>query len=234
MKQGARQTPINEYTQEEWSGFSDQLLLLAMRALGALVFLLSALGRILGSLGRTSTLDFAHRGLGSGNSSRLLLDIDKALGSLNLAVTNRSQAHIWVEEARVNLIVIEAEEELHTPRPAVLTIRQPVAPSETLHISASNTIYNTAGRPRGVYSCTISAVLHYRADESVEKEFHQSFPSYRARMIALVPISLRRIEWLDRPAKQGGRHATPQSCRTEQTCTTLAKSDRPVRGDCRR
>jgi hypothetical protein len=127
-----------------------------------------------------------------------VLTLDKAVGSLNLAMTSRSYIDIWVEEARIDLQDVETGGERYNPVQAVLKIRELVAPSETLHVSLINTVYNAAGRPQGVYSCIISTALLCRTDGASGEEFCQSVSPYRARMIALVPLSLQRIGRFDK------------------------------------
>lgn len=217
MKQGTRQAAVNEYTQEEWrSGFSYRLLLVAMWLLGALGFVCSALRGAFGFL-PASILAPARRSHQDGRPSQLILTLDKAVGSLNLVMANRSRTEVWAEEVRVNLIDVDTAGERCTPAQVVLKIRDFVAPSETLHISLINTVYNAAGRPQGVYSCIISAVLRYRIGGADEKEFDQPIPSYRASMIALVPISLRRMGRLDKPARPQRPEDIPSRDRGEQS-----------------
>ena len=128
---------------------------------------------------------------------RLHLTLESSAGALNLAVANRSRVEIWAEEATVDLVDVETNGEVYSPAQSVLKIREPIAPSEILRISLINTVYNTAGRPQAMYSCTIAAVLRFRTDAFVE-DLEQPFPFYRAKMVALIPTSLRRLVRFDR------------------------------------
>jgi len=203
MRQGTRQVEIGEYTQEEWpSGFTDRLMLVAIWFLGTWGFLYRSLSRLFGSLGAAN--------LTAACTSRqkcpphLSLALDKAAGSLNLAVTNRSRIDIWAEEARVDLLDIETDGGRYSPVQTVLKICLLIAPSDALHISLLSTVYNGAGRPQGAYSCAISTVLRCRTDAVDGVEFCQCVPLYRASMIALVPLSLRRMGRFDKPPGSEG------------------------------
>jgi hypothetical protein len=200
MKQPARLEAVSEYTQGEWPGYAALLELVVIWFLGALDVGCSALKRSLGFLGLRSTLSSDYRNLRVGARPRLVLKLDKAVGSLGVAISNRSHTEVWVEEATVNLVDVETDGETYTPAQAVLKIREPVAPSECLYISLIDTVYNAAGRPQGVYSFTISALLRYRTDQS-DEEFQQAFPLCHAKMNTLVPIGLCRMGWFDKSAR---------------------------------
>lgn len=217
MKQPARREAVNEYTQgERWSGFGVPPASMVMWPFSLLGVLYGALKRSLGFLALRSTLAPDYRNLQADARPRLVLTLDKAVDSLNVAVSSLSCVEVWVEEARVDLVDVETNGETYTPAQAILKICEPVAPSETLHISLINTVYNAAGRPQGVYSCIISAALRYRTDQSHE-EFEQSFPPYRAKMNVLVPINLRRMERFDKPARSREPESLPSRERCEQS-----------------
>jgi hypothetical protein len=196
------------------SGFAAHLLSMAMWPLGASGLLRNVLMRSLGFLSAKSVLTSDHHLLNT--KPRLVLTIDQGAGSLNLVVTNRSRVEIWAEAAQVDLIDVETNGEIYSPAQAILRIRELVAPSETLHFSLIDTVYNAAGRPRGVYSCSLATILRYRTD-GTDEEFEQPFPSYRAKMIALVPISLRRMVKFDKSAKSRGSENIPPLGRGEQS-----------------
>jgi hypothetical protein len=208
MKPAGRQDVYDFGRVRQRFGFGAYLLSMVRWPLGASGLLRRALMRALGflSTGLVPTSDRQNRLLNT--KPRLALTIDQGADSLNLVVTNRSRAEIWAEEAKVDLIDVETDGEIYSPAQAILRIRELITPAETLHISLIDTVYNAAGRPQGIYSCSLATVLRYRSD-GTDEEFEQSFPSYRAKMIALVPISLRRMVTLDKSARSRGSENIP-------------------------
>jgi hypothetical protein len=200
----------NAYTQEgEWPGLAAYRELAGIWFSSALGPLRGALTRSLSFLGGRFARGFEGRSCEAGAPSPLILTLDKTAGSLNLTVANRSQAAIWAEEAQVDFVDVETDGETCAPAPAILKIRKLVAPSESLQASVTDAVYSAAGRRQGVYSCTISPVLRYRRDEADQEQFEISFPSYRVSMVALVPISVRRMGQCDKPAKARASQTWP-------------------------
>jgi len=224
---------MNEYSHEDSPpGFRFQLVLWLLGGIG---FVSRALAGFLGLLNLRSKRDYRIHEVAT--ERRLVVTLDRHAGSLNLSMVNRPLADIWAEEAEVSLIDVETEGETYTPAPVTLKLCELIAPSEALHISLINTVYNAAGRPQGVYSCIISTKLRYRAHEISEGQpLEQSVPSYRATMIGLVPISLRQIGWLDRairfrrPEKSGAAGRSEQSKRIRRSQRVAAQSDVIVEG----
>jgi hypothetical protein len=134
--------------------------------------------------------------------------------TLTLAVTNRSKAEVWAEEVQVALAGLEADLQASAASgSAVVQIRQLIAPAETLNVSVIGALYDSAGKPQGAYSFCVSTVLRYRAGQDDAELLEQRLPSYRAMMVALGPISLRRMRWFDGPVPppDGPRPAHPET-----------------------
>jgi hypothetical protein len=194
MTQRMRQEAVNEYTSEGlWSGLGAYVVITVMWLICALRRVYEALNRSL-QFPRRATLHTPGRRMAG-----LTIALDKVAGSLNLVIVNRSRIDIWAEEAKVALSDLETDGKAPTPAThTILTIRRYVTPSETLRVNLADTVYKAAGRPRAMYSCLVSTVIRYRTDESDQQQFEQTLPSYRAKMISLVPISLRRLGWFDK------------------------------------
>lgn len=166
---------------------------------------------------------------------RLHLTLEHSAGALNLAIANRSRVEIWAEEATVDLIDVETNGEVYSPAQSVLKIREPIAPSEIFRISLVDTVYNTAGRPQAMYSCTIATVLRFRTDGIVEN-LEQPFPLYRAKMVTLIPTSLRRMVRFDRSSGSSelqdlsAVRRREQSKRVRRSKRTMAQSAVVVEG----
>lgn len=196
---------INKYTGGGiWAGLSVWLVTMVMWGFCLLAVPYKVLGRW--RRNRHSVL----QGMEVDIRPQLIFARDAVGGSLTLAVTNRSRIAVWAEEAKLVLSDLEAELQTSTATgQAILKIREFVAPKETLYISFVEALYDAAGRPQGEYSFVASTVLQCRADENDEEKFETSLPSYRARMVALGPIGLRRMRWFDKPAGRRGPDDTP-------------------------
>jgi len=225
MKQATTQEAVNEYTGKgRWSGLGAGLVLMVMWLLRPSGLAYRVLVRFSGLLGEAkAVLKSGRRNRYPASESsqcdiqpRLVLARDEVMGSLNLAVTNRSRLGVWAEAAKVDLAHLDADGETSAPTgQAILEIREFVGPTETLHVSLVEAVYDAAGRPQGVYSCRVSTVLRYRAHND-EEEFEVPLPLYRVSMIALVPISLRRMRWFDKPARPRKADGLPPLQRREQ------------------
>lgn len=183
---------------------------------GAPSLLRSALMRLLRLLRGGSAPSLDHDNHLVNTKLGLALSFDQDSGSLNLVLANESRVEIWAEEATVDLIDVETDGETYSPAQATLRIREPIAPSETLHISLIDTVYNAAGRPQGVYSCSLATVLRYRTG-GADEQFEQALPPYRAKMIALIPISLRRMARFDKSPRSRRSGNTPSPVSGEQS-----------------
>jgi hypothetical protein len=109
---------------------------------------------------------------------------------LSLAVTNRSDAKVWAEEATIILGDLKAD--LRTAQPTgkhTRKIREFVRPGETLHIGLIEAVYTAAGQPQGEYSFIASGFVRYHIGEEV---FDKEFEMRRVKMFALNAIEVRR------------------------------------------
>jgi hypothetical protein len=162
--------------------------------------------------------------------------LDKAVGSLSLVIANQFRTSIWAEEVAVAVVSdAETKRERYKTTQTILKICKQVSPFETLPISLMNTIYNVAGRPHGFYSCAIFAVLRYRMNRHDKPELEQPLPPYHARITGLVPISLKRIGWLDKRVQPSPenmlRHEPGDSTKCERRSERItAKSAIVVKG----
>jgi hypothetical protein len=127
------------------------------------------------------------------------LEISKNDGwfSLNLLLVNRSDIHIWAEEATVVLAGLDASMQASIATgQATHIIRQPIGPGETLTLSLAQAVYEAAGNPQSTYSCIISATIRLRSgDRWLERVDQQR----RLEMRALVPVSLRPLRRNEQP-----------------------------------
>jgi hypothetical protein len=119
---------------------------------------------------------------------------------LELHLVNRSSWAVWVQEAAVVLVDLDAKW-----RAAVSNgrgryeILQHVRPNGTLRVSLARTIYDAAGRPAGPYSCLISTNVRYRVfDEWCNAELD----TYRVEMAALSACGLHGARRYDKRMKQ--------------------------------
>ena len=187
-----------------WTGLSAWLVMIVMGCFCLVAVLYKALGRWRRNrLTAVQAMEVAIR-------PQLIFARDGVGGSLILAVTNRSGIAVWAEEAHVVLTDLEADLQASAATgQAILKIREFIAPHETLHISFVEALYNAAGKPQGRYSFVVSTVLQCRADEGDGEPFETPLPSYRARMVALGPLGLRRVRWFGDPARHRGPVGTP-------------------------
>jgi hypothetical protein len=150
---------------------------------------------------------------------RLGIVCDNIGGSLSLRVTNRSQLGVWVEAAHVNVIGLDQPDQASEPTGhAVMEIHEFVGPSGTLQINLVDAIYVAAGRPWSLYSRAVSIVLRCRTQNQAQ-EFDRSLPLYRVKMIALFPISLRRLRWFDKRAKHRNGSISAFDSKDSLNCT---------------
>ena len=82
---------------------------------------------------------------------------------LELQLVNRSNWTVWVQEATVVLIDLDAKwQTAVSNKQARYEILQNVEPHDTLSVSLARTIYDAAGRPQAPYSCLVSTNVRYR------------------------------------------------------------------------
>ena len=109
---------------------------------------------------------------------------------LELQLVNRSSWWVWVEEASVVLIDLDAESQAEiSTGEAKLKIHQNMLSSEELSVSLARTIYDAAGKPQGPYSCFVLTNVLYRVfDEWCTAQLE----AYHVEMAALSVLGLRR------------------------------------------
>jgi hypothetical protein len=122
---------------------------------------------------------------------------------LELQLVNGSCWTVWVQEAAVVLIDLDAQSQTALSngqgRHEVL---QNVGPNDILSVSLARTIYDAAGRPQGSYSCLVSVNVRYRLfDEWCDA----TLETYRIEMAALKVRGLQRARWCDKKVKQSNR-----------------------------
>jgi hypothetical protein len=119
---------------------------------------------------------------------------------LQLRLVNRSTCTVWVQEAAVVLIGLNAIwQAADSNGQARYEILQNVGPNEKLCVSLATTIYDAAGRPQGPYSCLVKTTVHYRAFD----EWHDAqLETYRVEMAAISVLSLHRARWYDKKINQ--------------------------------
>jgi hypothetical protein len=120
---------------------------------------------------------------------------------LELQLVNRSSWAVWVEEATVVLIDLDAKSQTEiSTGEAKLTIRHNIRPNDNLSVSLAGTIYDAAGKPQGPYSCFVLTNVVYRAlDEWCNVQLDEA---YRVEMAALSVIGLRRAHRDNKKVRQ--------------------------------
>lgn len=82
---------------------------------------------------------------------------------LELRLVNRYRKTVWVEEASVVLVDLDAIMQTVVPTgQARQPILQNIEPNEILSVSLGRTIYDAAGRPHGPYSCLVLTNVRFR------------------------------------------------------------------------
>src|ERR1700740_1206646 len=124
---------------------------------------------------------------------------------LQLRLENRSSWTVWVKEATVTLIDLDAKEQTTVPiGRATHEILQNVFSNESLCVSLAREIYDAAGRPQGPYSCfVVTNVLYCVFDEWCNIRLE----TYRVEMAALTAVGLHSSRWYDKKIKQARRRS---------------------------
>ena len=113
--------------------------------------------------------------------------------SLALLLENKSDGNVWAEEIEIVLTDLTANDQTSVAScREIQKIRQSVRPLDMLPISLVETIYNAAGNPQRRYSCVMSSIVRYSADDEC---FEVPMPPYRLRMAGLTVIGNRRERW---------------------------------------
>jgi hypothetical protein len=109
---------------------------------------------------------------------------------LELQLVNRSSWWVWVEEASVVLIDLDAnsQTEISTGE-ARLKILHNMGPRDEFSLSLVQTIFEAAGRPQGPYSCFVLTNVLYRV---FDEWCNAQLEAYRVEMAALNVVGLRR------------------------------------------
>jgi hypothetical protein len=119
---------------------------------------------------------------------------------LELLLVNRSSWTVWVEEATVFLIDLDAKRQTAVPTwQARYEILQNVEPNDTLSVSLARAIYDAAGRPQGSYSCLVRTNVLYRV---FNEWCNAKLETYRVEMAALGILGLRSARSYDKEIKQ--------------------------------
>src|SRR5271169_7249488 len=119
---------------------------------------------------------------------------------LQLQLENRSGWTVWVQEAAVVLIDLNADSQtMVSVGQARHEVLQNVGPNDTLCVSLARTIYDAAGRPQGTYSCLVSTIVRYRV---FDEWCIANLETHRVEMAALKVRGLHSARWYDKKAKQ--------------------------------
>jgi hypothetical protein len=130
---------------------------------------------------------------------RVRATLERTAYSLLLAIHNSSNEGIWVQEVVVSLTEVEAEGDCYRPLPVTLRIHTFVEPSNSLAVCLAASVYNSAGRPHGAYSCVISPVIRCQRDFEAQMPFDVPCAAYLADMEELVCTRIRRIRPFEGP-----------------------------------
>jgi hypothetical protein len=119
---------------------------------------------------------------------------------LELLLVNRSSWTLWVKEATIALVDLNAKEHAAVPtRGAKYEILQNVAPRDSFGVSLARSIYDAAGRPQGRYSCLVlTTVLYHVFDEWCSMRLD----TYHVEMAALTALDLSSACWFDKKIKK--------------------------------
>ena len=118
---------------------------------------------------------------------------------LQLHLLNRSSWTVWVKEATVTLIDLDAQEQTTVPTgQATHGILQNIVPNDSLSVSLARAIYDAAGRPQGRYSCLVVPNVLYRV---LDEWRNVKLETYRVEMVALTVVSLHSARWYDKKIK---------------------------------
>ena len=119
---------------------------------------------------------------------------------LELQLVNRSRWTVWVQEAAVVLIDLNADSQTAVSNgQARYEVLQNVGPNDTLSVSLARTIYDAAGRPQGPYSCFVKTNVRYRVfDEWRDAKLE----TYRVEMAAITVRGLHRARRCDKKIEQ--------------------------------
>jgi hypothetical protein len=118
---------------------------------------------------------------------------------LELQLVNRSRWTVWVQEAAIVLIDLDAESRTTVSNgQARHEVLQNVGPNDTLSVSLARTVYDAAGRPQGSYSCLVSTKVRYRV---FEEWCDATLETYRIEMSALKVRGLQKARWCDKKVK---------------------------------
>jgi hypothetical protein len=119
---------------------------------------------------------------------------------LELQLVNRSRWPVWVQEAAVVLIELNADSQTAVSNgQARHEVLQNVGPNDTLCVSLARTIYDAAGRPQGPYSCLVSTNVRYRV---FDEWCNAKLETHRVEMAALKVRDLHSARWYDKKVKQ--------------------------------
>jgi hypothetical protein len=119
---------------------------------------------------------------------------------LELQLVNRSSWWVWVEEASVVLIDLDAESQTEiSTGEAKLKILQYMGPKEELSVSLARTIYDAAGRPQEFYSCFLLPNVLYRV---FDEWCNAQLEACRVEMEALSVLDLRKVHRDNKKIKQ--------------------------------
>jgi hypothetical protein len=119
---------------------------------------------------------------------------------LELLLVNRSSWTVWVKEAAITLIDLDAEQQTTAPTGrAVHKILQNVVPRDALSVSLARSIYDAAGRPQAPYSCFVLTNVLYRV---FDEWCNAKIETYRVEMAALTALGLHNARWLDKKIRQ--------------------------------
>ena len=132
---------------------------------------------------------------------------------LALLMVNKSEQNVWAEEIEIVLTDLIADDQTsEATYREIQNVRQAVQPRDMLPISLMETIYRAAGKPQTKYSCVMSTVLRYRADE---KWFERPLQPYRLKLAGLTVVSNRRERWTKSEFKPKEKSLDPQPVSTK-------------------
>ncbi len=110
--------------------------------------------------------------------------------SLSLLLENGFHKHVWAEEIEIFLTDLVANNQTADPTlRGTKTIRQMVAPGDTLPISLAEVIYKAAGEPQRKHSSLLFSILRYRVGEEC---FEKELEACRIQMLGLTLSDVRR------------------------------------------
>jgi hypothetical protein len=119
---------------------------------------------------------------------------------LELQLMNRSSWTVWVEEATVFLLDLDAKRQMAVPTwQARYEVLQNVEPNDTLSVSLAKAIHDSAGRPQGPYSCLVRTNVLYRV---FDEWCNAKLETYRVEMEALGALGVRSARSYDKKIKQ--------------------------------